>query len=144
MSLADGANCAPLIGGMRPNSNPQIPADIRAALTPQQITRLERLLALPAPGHTIDYRVSTALLGRRFYLALFSGRELRSPRRVSDDGQQRGFMDFLFEAVLLCLAGVFLVCLLALSGLVTLYLVKSALGIDLFEGPSVLHRFFFD
>ncbi len=144
MSLADGADSALIVGGMTPNSNPQIPADIRAALTPQQITRLERMLAIPTPGHMIDYRVSTALLGRRFYLALFSGRELRSPRRVTADGQHRGFMDFLFEAILLCLVVTCLVCLLALAGLVTLYLVKSALGIDLLEGPSVLHRFFFD
>jgi hypothetical protein len=142
--IADSASAAATAADIDPTTTAQIPVDIRAALTPQQIARLERMLAVPTPGHTIDYRVSTALLGRRFYLTLFSGRELRSPRRVTADGQQRSFLDFLFEALLLCLAVTFLACLLAVTCLVLLYLVKSALGVDLFDGPSFLHRFFFD
>lgn len=39
-------------------------------------------------------------------------------------------------------AVVFPSCLAAIF--VVLYLVKSALGVDLFDGPSFLHEFFFD
>ncbi|HEX4893163.1 MAG TPA: hypothetical protein VFV47_07720, partial [Hyphomicrobiaceae bacterium] len=57
----------------------RIPADIRAALAPSQVSRLADLLAPPNQGHSLAYQVSTSFLGREFYLALFSGWEQRSP-----------------------------------------------------------------
>jgi hypothetical protein len=123
---------------------PAVPRDIQLALSAEQIARLERLL-LPRPAaHGFVYRVSTVFLGRKFYLALLSGREGRSPQRLALDGHKRAFLDVVFEMILLCLAILCLACLLAITAGISLYLVKSGLGIDLTDGPSFLHRYFFD
>ena len=121
----------------------QIPADIRAALTPAQLARLVCLVAdLAAPpraGHVIAYRASTRFLGQEIYLALFSGAERRAPDRLEQTRQKRSLIYLLFHLTMGCLT---LLALLA-GAAVVLYLVKSFLGIDLFDGPSFLHEYVF-
>lgn len=121
----------------------RIPPDIRAALSADQIARLTALL--PAPRrHAAAWRASSRLFGRRFYLAVLTGREGRTPRRVRADRQAMSFGQLVFRifAVAFWITAVCLVAVLA--GIVAIYLVKSYLGIDLMDGPSPLHRFFFN
>jgi hypothetical protein len=122
-----------------------IPDDIRAALTDDQITRLSALMTPPSAAgtHTIAYRVSTWLFGQRIYVALLTGLEARSPGRVRRDGQNMSGLAFLLRVVLVCGWITLAAATLALAGVVTLYLAKSFAGIDLMEGPSLFHGWFF-
>jgi hypothetical protein len=122
----------------------RLPADIHAALAPSQRARLAELMAQPASDHTVAYQVSTSLLGRNFYLALFWGREQRSFHRLDEEGQRRSFKEVLFAATLIStvISGAFTLTVAAVA--VGLYLLKSFLGIDIFEHHSFMHRFFFD
>ena len=130
--------------GTQPNSEPwTIPADIRAQLSPDQFTRLMQSLP-PRPGaHVVDYRVSTSMFGRGFYIALVGGREKRPLRRLRTEGLKRALPAVLFEVGTVCLAIATMVCLLVGVSVVGAYIVKSAMGIDLIDGPSVLHDFFY-
>jgi hypothetical protein len=122
----------------------RIPADIRAALQPVQVKRLAEMLAPQPMEHGIDYRVSTTLFGQRFYLAVITGPELRTRRRLIRDGQHRSLKWLMFDFLLAYAAVSALLVSILLVTAVVAYLVKSGLGIDLFDGPSFLHQFFFD
>jgi hypothetical protein len=120
----------------------RLPEDIRAALTTEQVDRLAHLIAKPN-RHALAWRASTSLLGRNFYLAVVSGRETRSPGRVRSEGLAMSITRFMVRiiAVAAWITTVALIC--AVAGAVLLYLVKSHLGIDLMDGPSPLHHYFF-
>lgn len=122
----------------------RIPADIRATLHPSQVARLAQLLAPLPTEHGIDYRVSTAIFGQRFYLAVITGPELRTRARLVRAGQQRSFKWLMFDALLAYAAVSGVVVTVVVVSAIGAYLAKSALGIDLFEGQSFLHGFFFD
>ena len=53
--------------------------DIRACLDTEQVSWLERRIERRAVDAAITYRVSTALFGNRFYIALLAGREPLPP-----------------------------------------------------------------
>lgn len=89
--------------------------------------------------HTVAYRASVPLLGRRYYLAFFVGYEQRSPWRVQKDGQRRSWL----HVVLGVSAALMFASALLMSTLATGYLLKSLLGIDLFDGHFFLHSLFF-
>jgi hypothetical protein len=89
--------------------------------------------------HTVAYRASVPLLGQRYYLAFFVGSEQRSPRRVAADGQRRSFLHTTFGLS----AALMFACMLVMSTLATAYLLKSLLGIDLYDGHFFLHGLFF-
>lgn len=93
----------------------------------------------PNPAHVIAYRVSIPLLGGRYYLALFSGHEQRRPDRVAAEGQQKPWSHTLvgFFAVI---GGISTAVMCTLAAV---YLVKTMLGIDLFDGHFFLHDIFF-
>lgn len=121
-----------------------IPPDIRALLNSAQAERLESLIARPSGDHAIAYQVSTAVLGRRYYFALLTGCEKRSPQRITHDGHARSFGGLLFRAALIFWAVSGLLTAILITVIVALYLIKSLLGIDLFPGQhSFLHQFFF-
>ena len=93
----------------------------------------------PRAPHVIAYRMSLPFLGRRYYFAVFAGREQRSLARLVAESQRKSWWHTTFSvsALLMCLStGV--MCALA-----TAYLVKSMLGIDLFDEHFFLHRLFF-
>lgn len=115
------------------NSTSAIPADEQWQTTAQE-----------AENHRVAYRASSSLFGRRFYLAFFMGTERRSTERLEREGQVQPFTRlFLFLVGLAWL--VFWLTVIALGlGVIAAYLVKSAAGINLFEGPSFLHPYFFD
>jgi hypothetical protein len=123
----------------------RIPPDILSQLTEEQAERLTRLLAGPAPArHRIAYRVSSSMFGSRFYVALFAGVEKRCPVRVRDAGERRWFVRLALDAALFGWAMLCAVAFVLGFAVVGAYLLKSGLGIDLFEDHFVLHGVFFE
>lgn len=120
-----------------------VPSDIQAALSPRQVERLERIIADRRALHAVDYRASSSFCGRNFYLTLFVGPENRSLRRLRTEGQRRTLYRVLAEVAGFCMTISMLTCLIVGATVIVLYVAKSALGIDLMEGHTVLHDYFY-
>ncbi len=89
--------------------------------------------------HSLDFRVSLPVLGKRYYLVLLGGKERRSRARLRSDGQdaaRRLWIGYALVVSVLFSASV-------VFGIMLLYLVKSMLGIDVFDEHSVMHDLFF-
>lgn len=100
-----------------------------ASLTPAQKTALEdAVLAITlTTRQRIDIRRTVSFFGRRYFYVLLVGRDRRRmPRRESTLGR-------LAISVLV----VFWLLFCAVSIFITLYLIKSALGIDIFKNFHV-------
>lgn len=106
-----------------------------------QDTSLERLRAT-WPGspdrarraHAVDLRASVPVLGARYYVVVLAGRERRHRARLDAEGQTHWLRQALVFALLLSLAVSTVVGLM-----VIVYLVKCALGINVFAGDSPFH-----
>lgn len=117
----------------------RLPASVLATLTPLQLEAISDALIPDRPTHVIDYRVSIPFFGRRFYITLLVGRERRSLARLATEAQLHAKHIAAFYAVALLVLG-----FLTLIGTVIIgYVAKSALDIDLMDGPSLLHGYFF-
>lgn len=130
---------------IRADALARLPEDIRARLTDAQVERLAALIEPPArTPHKMTYRASSSWFGKRFYIAVFVGTEKRAPDRVDQDGERRRFAGVLTDMAmmswLMFWITVFFIGVLVVTG----YLLKSGLGIDLFEGHFFLHGLFFD
>ncbi len=113
--------------------------DALSSLSPAQHGALLALLQASQTRHAIEYRVSIpTLLWGQCYVTVFAGRERRNPARLAAEGQtsiarQWGFITAILLVVMSC----------ALFGLFCLaYIAKSALGINLFKGPSPFHALY--
>lgn len=116
-----------------------LPAHVRATLTADQLDALSLATRPQQAPHQFQYRISFPFLWRRYYLALFFGRERRSLSRLLREGQISAQ-----RTSIVMLAGLsLLVGVSVLTTLASLYLAKSLLGIDLIDGPSVLHGLFY-
>lgn len=119
-----------------------LPPAASARFTPEHLAALDVAISRtrPRPGtHKLDYRVSLPFFGRRYYFVLLGGRERRSRARIASDGQDASWRLSLAYGVLFTVvasAGMFAVMIL-------LYVVKSLLGIDIFEQHSWLHSLIF-
>ena len=111
----------------------RIPKDVAHSFSDDQLLAIKQAFADAAPReHSIDFRVSVPLPLRRFYLVLLVGPERRTKPRRRRERQVRsgtGLVGILFGLAIL------LIALLAVLG--GLYLIKSALGIDLIPGFSL-------
>lgn len=117
----------------------RLPATVRDSFTPEQLDAISDALIPDPPSHLVDYRVSIPFFGRRYYVTLLAGRERRSLARLAREAQLRAKHIAMFYSVMLLL----LTCI-SVIGLVLLgYVFKSALGIDLTDGPSLLHQLVF-
>ncbi len=106
----------------------RMPEDVAASFTEQQLSQLR--LALGARQwrkHQVDIRGTLTFWRWRYYYVLVAGRNLRDGVRSGQKISQ------LMLAVMISL----LLVLCSLCGLLLLYLLKSALGIDLFDGYSL-------
>lgn len=72
-----------------------------------------------------------------YYVTILVGRERRSTARLEAEGQTRPALRFLVYFLMSSMLIVGVVC-----ALVLLYLIKSALGIDLMSGDSPFHFFY--
>lgn len=117
--------------------------EILQSLYPEQLAEFERILAeaIPKPApKLVDLRFVIDLIVSRFYVVLFIGKDRRAKqRRYIPDRLTR-----IGNAIVVLL--ILLSANLAISGFILLagYLLKSAIGIDLFPGhfPAVVKRFF--
>ncbi|HPG89169.1 MAG TPA: hypothetical protein PLD46_05915 [Hyphomicrobium sp.] len=113
----------------------RLPEQHLRAFTPEQLMALS-LASIPSVApHSLDYRVSLPFFGRRFYLTILAGREQRSRARLVADGQLPVTQLLQFNPV----AWSLLLALLVFGAMITLYIVKSLLGIDVFEDTSAMH-----
>ncbi len=114
----------------------RVPDEVLEALDARQKELLARTLA-QRTRHSIDLRVSFPWFGSRYYLTVFAGKDRRATERLLAEGQLHWFrwlIAYIAVAALVIAAFVTLVAVL--------YLVKSALGIDIFVGNSPLHALF--
>jgi hypothetical protein len=119
---------------------PLVRDDIRARLEPEQVSWLERRLERSQADAAFAYRVSTALFGNRFYIALLAGREMRSAKRIQQEGLKRSFGSVAFEIAIMCLAATFMVCTLLGFGFGLFWLLDQAFGIT--NLPDYLDKLF--
>lgn len=105
----------------------RMPPEIRDSFTEPQLAELRVALGARQWGkHKVDVRGTLGLGRWRYYYVFVAGRNLR-------DGVRQGQLGLLMQAVVLSV----LLIASALLGLLLLYLLKSALGIDLFDGFSL-------
>lgn len=95
-------------------------------------SQLAQSQAATAP--LIDLRASVPIHGGRFYVTILAGQERRNSRRLMLEGQTHWSRRLV---VYLLLASILLA--MATGYLVILYLIKSALGINVFTDSSPLH-----
>ncbi len=95
------------------------------SFTPDQRAALKLMFAGRGPGrHWIDVRRSLPLFGRRIYLVLLMGRERRTLERLRREGVISRTGDAFAYVVTLAI--------LLTPFLAGLYLLKNAMGVDLF------------
>jgi len=106
----------------------RLPDGLETDFTDDQLAGLKIALARQSwNDHPIDFRRSIGLLRWRYYFVFIAGRDIRNSRL-----QDRGFFKAA-ESIFLT----FLIIFMTLFGLLLAYLIKSALGIDLFPGFSL-------
>lgn len=106
----------------------RLPADIRASFTREQIDALRVAFGARTWGqHPLDLRGTLNLWRWRYYYVLLAGRNRRDLTRREQQ------LSALIRAVLV--AG--FLTFSTLTGLLVLYLLKSAAGIDIFPGFSL-------
>ena len=116
----------------------RIPQDIKRVLTSEQLSTLIRAMQVRSTDHMMAFRTSVCIGRGRFYLTCFVGRERRNIERLRNEGQR----DLMEISIVYCLLAAVVVLYGIVPILLILYLLKSALGIDIFEGPSPFHSLF--
>ena len=111
-----------------------IPADIAARLSAEQVEHLRGILAARHTPHAVDYRVTTSLFGKRFYVALFAGSETRSWERLKREKQPRPFSAVLRDACVVSFGVTLMLCMLAGVALLGVYLLQPLTGVGVFLG----------
>ena len=90
--------------------------------------------------HWVDFRASTKWFSTPLYVRILVGEEHRNRTRLEAEDQ----ISVVKTVVLFALLGWFATTITVVFGAIAAYLIKSALGIDLIDGPSWMHDFFFD
>ncbi|MBA8196843.1 hypothetical protein HVZ23_03220 [Citrobacter freundii] len=107
----------------------QLDEKISQGLTTEQKDGVEKAVLAITLGsrHQVDIRRSFPFFGRRFYLVFLFGRDLRHWHR------RESTLSNILIALLLLFVVLFVTCCV----LLTLYMIKSALGIDVFQNFHV-------
>lgn len=110
-----------------------IPADVRDTFSDAQLDALQLALTKvhSRSRHLLDVRVQIPLYWARYYIVFLLGRDMRSHvqeillnrRQRSSRAAQIGFIAF---------TGWLFIAGIAVTGFIILYLIKSAVGIDIF------------
>lgn len=133
-TLISGAADTSIDAGTDTAAATVIPADIAMRLTQEQIVRLQGLLAARTSAHPVDYRISSSLFGRRFYLAFFAGNEARSWERLSSERQIRPIHSVLRDGVFTSLIVTFGLCVITAMIVAGMFALKWTTGINLLLG----------
>ncbi|GAA61193.1 hypothetical protein P20652_3070 [Pseudoalteromonas sp. BSi20652] len=106
----------------------RMPLDIQTSFSDEQLTHLKIAIGARQWGnHAVDYRGVLGFFKYRYYFVLLAGRN----KRNLSPGEQR--MALCLQAIVLTIISL---GVLAFT-LLVLYLIKSALGINLIEGFSL-------
>ncbi len=106
----------------------RMPKNVADSFTDDQLFHLNTALAGRRWGnHKVDVRGTIGLLRSRYYFVLLAGRDKRDLSRTE------GRIGKLVMAAMIAL----FLCVSLVLGLVLLYILKSWLGINLFEGFSL-------
>lgn len=106
----------------------RMPKDVADSFTDAQLFHLNTALAGRRWGtHKVDIRGTIGLLRSRYYFVLLAGRDKRDLSRTESK---------IGKLVMAALVALFL-CVSLVVGLALLYILKSWLGINLFEGFSL-------
>lgn len=114
----------------------QIKPNILASFKTDQIDEIQRILtqAIPKPSPKIvDLRFTVDLILSRFYIVLFVGKERRIGRRSHPVTRVTKLGNIVAAFILLLCLNLLISTFIFLL----LYLLKSALGINLFEGHLI-------
>lgn len=103
---------------------------VAESLTQKQLEAIKNLLkAIPQPSpKLVDLRFTVDLIFSRFYIVLFVGKDRRSKKRAYFQNKLVRIGNFIAAVILLL--GVNLV--ISASVILVAYLLKSAIGIDIF------------
>lgn len=108
----------------------RLDATLLASFTPEQLGAIRQLLqaVVPKPSpKLIDLRFVINLMVQRYYVVLWLGKDLRRSQR-----QANGWLSRLLNLGMAVLLLVGLNLLITMTTIGVLYLIKSALGVDLF------------
>lgn len=109
-----------------------IPLDIRRSFSTEQLNALRAALATAhdRSRHMVDVRTSIPLYFARYYIVFLLGRDLRrATRRTMLERRRDSSQAASFTLVFAIIWNILLV--LGIIGLITLYVLKSAMGIDI-------------
>ena len=113
----------PFIAGLKE----RLPEELRESFTEEQLEALKLAFGTRSWGkHSVDMRGTVKFWHRRYYFVFLAGRNYRQLSRLEQE------LSLLGKATVL--AVILLAC--GLVGLLLLYLLKSALGIDIFPDYS--------
>ena len=112
-----------------------IPDDIKACLSDHQVQTLIAAVKPVPTKHGVALRASFRGPEKRYYVALFIGEDNRSIERLKAEGQVDAIPVGITFFILLSVIAIYAVVPI----IIALYMIKSMLGIDLFDGPSPLH-----
>jgi len=105
-----------------------MPEDVQESFTQEQLRHLQIALRTPTwKKHPIDLRSSIAFFSYHYYYAFVAGRDMRELSRQEIRIKRWSYLLFISVFLIFC----------TLLGLLVLYLIKSALGIDLFANFSL-------
>ena len=112
----------------------RLPRDVLNGLTDQQLSAIRTALGaqIASSRHAVDLRIRVPLFFRSYYVVLFMGRD----RRRSVFNTERYRLELLPKGLrrgIFVAASTLVLCVLILCLLTLIYLVKSAMGIDIFK-----------
>ncbi|PSU26848.1 hypothetical protein CTM97_20500 [Photobacterium phosphoreum] len=102
-----------------------IPKDLCASLSNDQVKAIEAAIVTNTvrTGHCVDLRPTIGFGKWHYYAVLLAGRDRRSDKR------KNGSLSLLCKSLGIVVGAI----LLFMSAVLTMYLIKSALGIDIFK-----------
>lgn len=106
----------------------RMPKHVRESFSELQLSHLKNAVGSRKWGsHRVDFRTTFGFFSYRYYFVFLAGKNIRTISR------QHQKLQLLMNAALLS----FFIIFCTLLGLLALYLLKSALGINLFENFSL-------
>ena len=112
-----------------------IPRHIWQSFTDDQRAAIAQAMRRYSGNHLLSLRSSVRMIGNRYYLALFFGRERRDLDRLQNEGQ----LDPTEVSIAYVIVGIFFLLASIVPIALGIYMIKSLLGIDILDGPSPLH-----
>ena len=112
---------------------------VRDTMTPQQLNAVRDALVANAPysRHSVDFRGAISLFFARYYFVFLAGRDRRYKTRLQElQRAHKGNIPLGF--ILSFIAISFLIALLWVLAIVSLYWLKREMGIDIFPDVHLL------